>query len=184
MRLRKANGSTAQRIEPVEHRQLQHQVHGPDGDLQQDQQGGKGEKEQRSVDEGPGQALHHGGGHRHAGVVHGVLDVFRQILPHVAVQTDERKQIQKIASVVHIRLRHLHLAGFLRQGIFHPLLHMLRQQRRHQFVTGVVSAAAMIPAPASATTMVKSPASARNSPRLAPPAAKAQPGQPPQRYLL
>ena len=65
--------------------------------------------------------------------MHGVLDVFRQILPHVAVQTDERKQIQKIASVVHIRLRHLHLAGFLRQGIFHPLLHVLRQQRRHQF---------------------------------------------------
>ena len=64
--------------------------------------------------------------------MYGVLDVSHQILPHVAVQSDEGKQIQQAVSVVHIRLRHLHLAGLLRQGVLHPLLHMLCQQRRHQ----------------------------------------------------
>ena len=70
-----ADHGAAQGVDQVQPRQLQHQVHSPDQQLQQDRQSHEGDQEQRRIENGLGQTLHHGHDQGYAGV----LDLLRRL---------------------------------------------------------------------------------------------------------
>ena len=111
-------------------RQLQHQVHSPDQQLQQDRQSHEGDQEQRRIENGLGQTLHHGHDQGDAGVLDLLLRLAGQGVPHVLVQSHQGQQVLDGEALVHVLLRHLDLLGLPGHSLVHLRLDLLPDQGR------------------------------------------------------